>query len=110
MKALIKYPDFEKLDLRILKVKKAEPHPNADKLIILTLEGEEKERQMVAGIKKDYNPKDLEGKKIVVLINLEPIKLRGVESNGMLLAAEDNQGKLSVLTTDKNIETNSKIG
>ncbi len=92
--------DFNKLDLRIAKVLSAKYHPNADKLLILKVDAGEKEpRQIVAGIAKHYKPEDLEDKKVVVIVNLEPVNLRGEKSNGMLLAGS-NKKELKVLTVD----------
>ncbi|PIQ86897.1 MAG: methionine--tRNA ligase, partial [Candidatus Omnitrophica bacterium CG11_big_fil_rev_8_21_14_0_20_45_26] len=80
--------DLKKLDLRIAEILKVEPHPNADRLWLLTIRIGEEERQIVAGIKKFYSAEALLGKKIVVVANLEPAVIRGVESKGMLLAAD----------------------
>ena len=105
----IKYEDFAKLDLRIATVLEVKPHPNADKLYILTIDLNTETRTIVAGIKNYYKEEELIGKQIVIVSNLEPAKLRGIESNGMLLAASDEKGNLVVLTPDKNIENNSKV-
>ena len=109
MKEQIKYEDFEKLDLRVAVIKEVNPHPNADKLYILSIDLGEEKRTIVAGIKNYYNPEQLIGKQIIVVSNLEPAKLRGIESNGMLLAASDDKGNLVVITTDKNIEEGSQV-
>ena len=105
-KPTIKYEDFAKLDLRVAKVLEAENHPNADKLVVLKIDLGGAQRQIIAGLRGYYEAEELVGKEIVVLANLEPRKMRGLESAGMLLAAskEDEQGRsLVVLTTDKNI-------
>jgi len=106
----MKYEDFEKLDLRVATVKKVEDHPNADKLYVLEIDLGNETRTIVAGIKKYYTKEELIGKQIIVLANLEAAKLRGIESNGMLLAASDEKGNVIVLTPDKEIENGSKIG
>ena len=86
--ATITYDDFAKVALRIGIVLSAEKHPNADRLLVLKVDvGEPEPRQIVAGIAKVYEPETLVGKRIVVVVNLAPAKLRGVESQGMLLAA-----------------------
>lgn len=86
--ALISYDDFAKVALRVGLVVSAEKHPNADRLLVLKVDvGEEAPRQIVAGIAKFYEPEALVGKRVVVVTNLAPAKLRGVESQGMLLAA-----------------------
>src|SRR3989344_4296629 len=87
MKDKISYDDFQKLDLVIGKIKSAERVPGTDKLIRLVVDiGEE--RQIVAGIAQYYSEEDLVGSNIVVLANLEPKKFKGLESKGMLLAAD----------------------
>lgn len=107
LKESIPYQDFEKLDMRVGTIVKAENHPNADKLVVLTVDiGEEV--TVVAGIKQWYPPSELVGKKIVLLANLEPATLRGVKSNGMILAAQDDQG-VSLLTVDKEVKSGSKV-
>ena len=106
----IPFKEWEKMQIRVGKVKKAEMHPNADKLYVLLVDmGKgENPRQIVSGLKEDYKLKDLVGKKIIVFTNLQPTKIRGIESNGMLLAAEFKK-KVSLLQPDQNIETGAKI-
>ena len=89
MKPEISYDDFSKLDLRVATVLAAREHPNADKLLLLTINAGEEEKQIVAGIRGHYQPEALVGAQIVVLNNLEEVVLRGEESRGMLLAAGD---------------------
>lgn len=104
---MITFEEFQKLDLRIAEIKKVEEIPGADKLWKLTIDvGEEK--TIVAGIKTVYSKEQLVGKQIVVVNNLQPVKLRGVESQGMLLAAEDN-GRPILLVTDKKVKIGTKI-
>lgn len=90
---------FDKLDLRVAEIVGAEKHPDADKLLVLQLKIGTDRRQIVSGIAKDFDCAELVGRKIVVITNLKPVKIRGVESNGMLLAAEAS-GKLALLTAD----------
>ena len=80
---------FSKLDLRVAKIVSVEDHPDADKLIVMKINLGKEERQIVAGIKKHYSKEELEGRNIIVVTNLKPAKLRGIESNGMLLAAAE---------------------
>jgi methionyl-tRNA synthetase len=104
----ISYEEFKKLDLRIGKIIKVEEVKNADKLYKLTIDSGERERTLVAGLADYYEPEDLKNKKIVFLANLEPKKLRGVLSEGMLLAAvKDNN--VSILSPDKDITPGAKI-
>ena len=86
-KPTITYEDFAKLDLRVATIVQAENHPNADKLICLQIDLGTEQRQIIAGIRGHYEPTDLVGKQIVVVANLAPRKMRGLESQGMLLAA-----------------------
>jgi len=109
MKEKIKYEDFEKLDLKIATIKTVENHPNANKLYVLTIDLGDETRQIVAGMKPYYKPEEMIGKQIVVIANLEAAKLRGIESNGMLLAADDGKGKVILLTVDKKIENGAEI-
>ena len=100
--------DFMRVDLRVGTIRKAEPHPNADRLVVLSVDlGEEQERQLVAGIRAHYEPEALVGKQIVVVANLKPAKLRGVESRGMILAASDDSG-VHVLAPDAPTAPGSK--
>jgi len=99
---------FRQIELRIGTVKQAELHPNADKLLVLKVDLGTEERQIVAGIRAHYTPEELVGKQVVVVANLETAKLRGLESQGMVLAASDGE-KLVVLTPDKTITTGAKV-
>lgn len=101
--------DFRKLDLRIGKIVSAEDHPNADKLYVLRIDiGGGETRQIVAGV-KEFVPRDsLPGKSVVVLCNLPTAKLRGVESQGMMLAATGG-GTIAVLSPQPEVPTGSKV-
>ena len=92
---------FEDLDLRVAKIREIKDHPNADKLYILKLDLGKEEKQIVSGLKLAYKKDDLKDKMIVMINNLESSNIRGVESHGMLLAVEDDNQKLSLLTTNK---------
>lgn len=105
---MVSFQDFKRLDIRIAQIKSAEAHPNADKLLILKIDIGTEERSIVAGIRKFYKPDELIGKKIVVVTNLEPATIRGVESAGMLLAASDDE-TLTLLVPENNIKLGSKI-
>jgi len=96
---MITIDDFTKVDLRTAEVVSAEPHPNADRLLVLKVRLGEEERQIVAGIRGHYTAEALVGKTIVVVANLAPAQLRGVESQGMLLAVRDGD-RVVVLTPD----------
>ena len=106
---LITIDDFARMEMRLAEIVKCEDHPDADKLLVLTLDLGDETRQVVSGIKETYSPEDLVGKKVAAVTNLKPAKLRGVESQGMILAAEDSQGKLSLLTTLEDLEIGADI-
>ena len=105
---MIKFEDFKKLDLRVGKIVEAEKVEGSEKLIKLKVNIGEEERQLVAGIGKVYSPEDLIEKEIIVLANLEPKVLFGIESQGMLLAAEDGEN-ISLLMPDKEVKPGSKV-
>jgi len=104
----VSYEDFAKLDLRVAEVLSAEKVEGKDKLLKLGIKIGEEERTIVAGIAQQYKPETLKGKKIVVLANLEPKKIGNLESNGMLLAAEDGEN-VSLLVLDKDIKSGAKV-
>ncbi len=89
---MITIDQFRAIELRVATVRAAEPHPQADRLLVLRVELEGGEmRQLVAGIRAHYDPATLVGRQVVVVANLEPATLRGVESQGMVLAASDGE-------------------
>ena len=104
----ISFNDFKKIDLRIAEIIEAQEHPNADKLVVLKIRVGDEEKQIVAGIKAHYTLEALSGKKIVVVNNLEPVTLRGEESQGMLLAAR-NEENLGLLTIDRDIACGAQV-
>jgi len=101
--------DFAKIELRVARIVHAEPHPNADKLMVLDVEIGPDRRRIVAGIRKHYAPEELLGKSIVVVANLQPATLRGIESQGMLLAASDEEGRLVLVTPEKPIGAGARV-
>lgn len=107
----VTFKEFEKMDIRVGTIKGVQAHPQADKLYLLLINfgKEDLDRQIIAGIKEFYKPEQLIGKKVVVLVNLEPKMLRGIESQGMILAAENEKGHVKLLTTDKKIEDGAKV-
>lgn len=108
---LIQFEDFGKVQLVVAKVLKCEKIPKADKLLMSTLKVGDTERVVVSGIAKFYTPEEMVGKKVVLLANLAPRKIRGVESHGMLLcAANADDSKLSLLTVDSDMEDGCEIG
>ncbi|MEG0895546.1 MAG: methionine--tRNA ligase subunit beta, partial [Oscillospiraceae bacterium] len=111
--ATIGIEDFSKVKLTVCKVLNCEEIKKSDKLLKFTLDdGSGVNRQVVSGIKKWYSPTDLIGKNLIVVTNLAPIKLRGEDSNGMILSAESFEGDkeiVTVLTVDENIKSGANI-
>lgn len=105
---MVTFEEFKKLDIRVAKVLEVEDHPNADKLYVLKIDTGIDTRTIVAGIRNFYKKEELLGRNIVVITNLEPATIRGIQSNGMLLAASDENG-ICVLMPDKNPKQGSKI-
>ena len=111
-KPVATFEDFLKLDLRVAKVLEVRDHPNADKLICLTIDLGTEKRQIIAGLKPYYPPESLLGRDVIVVANLAPRKMRGLESNGMLLAATVGEGdarRVVVLTTAEPVPPGSPI-
>ncbi|MBS1258508.1 MAG: Methionine--tRNA ligase [Candidatus Scalindua arabica] len=104
----ISIQDFSEIDLRVAEIKAVEEHPDADKLLVLKIDAGDGEKQLVAGIKNHYSAEELIGRKIVVVNNLTPAVLRGVESQGMLLAAKDDD-KVVLLTPEKDVKPGSRV-
>lgn len=96
----ISFGDFAKVELVVGKIVECEPVDGSDKLYKLKVKIGGEERTLASGLAKFYAPDELLGKKIVVVANLEPKKIRGIESHGMLLAAEDGEGRLALLVLD----------
>ena len=101
--------EFKKIDLRVAKVLSARRVENSDKLLLLEIDLGDEKRQIVAGIAEHYKPEDMVGKEIIVVYNLQPAKIRGYESQGMLLAAKDSKGRLAILTPEKEVDPGSKV-
>jgi superoxide reductase len=104
----IGFDEFEKVDLRIAEIKEASAVDGSDKLVKLLVQIGDNERQILAGIRKYYSPEELVGKKLVVVANLEPRKIFGQESQGMVLAAKDGEN-LSVLVLEKDIPSGIRL-
>jgi methionyl-tRNA synthetase len=105
---MISIDEFRKVELKIATIKSAEPHPNADRLMVLQVDLGSEQRQICAGIRNHYTPEQLVGKQVVIVANLETAKLRGLESQGMLLAASDNE-RVIVLTPEKSVQAGAKV-
>lgn len=105
---MITIEEFKKLNIRIARIKEVIDHPGADRLYIVRVVIGEEERELVAGIKKSYNKEELLGKLVVVVENLEPAVIRGVESKGMILAAQDGE-TMAVLSPDRPVSPGSIV-
>jgi methionyl-tRNA synthetase len=100
---------FSKIKMRVARILEAEEVPDSSKLLKLKVSLGNGTRTIVSGIKKSYSPGELVGKKIILFSNLKPAKLAGIESDGMLLAATDEEGRISILVPDKDIVEGSKV-
>jgi len=105
----ISIEQFQTIELRVATIKTAAPHPDADRLLVLTVDLGSEERQLVAGIRAHYVPEDLVGKQVIVVANLAPATLRGVESQAMVLAASDTEGKLALVGPERPIANGSRV-
>jgi methionine--tRNA ligase beta chain len=94
--------DFKKFEFRVAEIETVTPHPNADRLYVLGIKVGEVRKTLVAGIRKHYGEEELKGKKIIIINNLEPAVIRGVESQGMMLAASEGES-LAVVVPERPI-------
>jgi methionyl-tRNA synthetase len=106
---LISYDDFMKTKLKVAEIISAEKIEKSKKLIKLKVKLDDGERQLVAGIAEHYKPEELPGKKVVVVANLQPAKLMGEESNGMILAVEKEDGGLQIVTVDNSVKPGTRV-
>lgn len=109
VKPEIQYDDFAKLDLRVGTILNAEKVKKADKLLQLEIDLGFEKRTIVSGIAQHFSPDEIVGKQVVVVVNLAPRKMRGIESNGMILMAEDNDGKLVFVSSEKAVENGAAV-
>ena len=107
----ISFSEFKRLQLVVGTVTSVEPHPNADKLYVLKVNLGGEERQLVAGLKSYYEPEQLNGKQLVIIANLEPANIRGVESRGMLLAAQhdDKPEEVVIVAPERPMAPGAKV-
>lgn len=105
---MVTFEDFKKLELKVAKIKDVQDHPNADKLYVIVIDLGDKTKQIVAGIKASYTKEELLNKEIIVVDNLEPAFLRGVESQAMLLAASDEKG-ITIITPQREVTLGSIV-
>jgi len=106
----IKFADWQKLDLRVGKIVEIKQHPNADKLYILKVDLGTEKRELVAGLKQHYKPEELKGKLCIVFCNLEPAIIRGIKSEGMILAAVSADEKsVKIIQPASNIELGARV-
>ncbi len=105
---MISFKQFQETEMQVGLIKKVEDHPNADKLYVLTVNLGQETRTIVAGLKEHYEKEELENKQAIFITNLEPVKLRGIHSEGMILAAS-NKDKVVFLEPEQDIPEGSKI-
>ena len=106
---MVSLKEFQALDLRVAEILSVDSVEGSSKLYALQADVGGRQVQMVAGLKGQYAPEDLKGRKVIVVANLEPAKIRGVTSEAMLLAAVDSGGSVSLLTVDKDASVGSKV-
>ena len=109
IKPEITLDDFAKLDIKVALIEKCENHPNADRLYVLKLKIGNRRKTLVSSIKEYYTPEELEGRKILIIDNLKPHNFRGIESAGMLLAAQDEDGNLTLATVSEDIVDGARV-
>lgn len=102
------YEEFRKIELKIARIKEVNDHPSADRLYVIIVEVGDKTKQIVAGIKNFYKKEDLVGREVVLVDNLDPAVIRGVESQGMLLAASDDKG-IVIIKPDREVALGSIV-
>ena len=105
---MVTYEEFRKIELKIARIKEVNDHPNADRLYVIIVEVGDKTKQIVAGIKNFYKKEDLVGHEVVLIDNLDPAVIRGIKSNGMLLAASDDKG-VSIIAPDREMALGSMV-
>lgn len=105
---MVTFDDFKKLELISAYVDSVRDHPNADKLFVLEVDIGGTKKEIVAGIKNFYSREDLLGKDVIIINNLEPAVIRGIQSNGMLLAVQD-ENRICLIVPDKPVRAGSKI-
>ena len=105
---MVTLDDFKKLELKVAKIIEVKEHPNADRLYVITVDLGGREKQLVAGLKGYYRQDELKGKQIIVIDNLEPAVIRGIKSEGMLLAAQDEE-RISILVPEKEVKLGSNV-
>jgi methionyl-tRNA synthetase len=106
---LITIDQFGQVALKVAEVRTAERVSGTDKLLRLSVFDGERERQIVAGIAQHYAPEEMVGRRVVIVANLTPAKLKGILSEGMLLAATDAQGRLSLVTPEREVDPGAKV-
>jgi methionyl-tRNA synthetase len=110
MEGIVKFSEWQKLDLRVAKILEVENVEGADRLYKLTIDLGNRKRTLVAGLKEHYTQEELRNKKVIVFTNLEPRKIKGIESQGMILAAVDEENsQVQLLQSDKDIKIGSKV-
>ena len=108
MEEIVSFEEFKNIQIKTAKIKEVREHPQADKLYVLIIDTGSEEKQIVAGIKNFYSPDALVGRNIVIIDNLAPAVIRGVESQGMLLASQDSNG-ISIISPDRDISAGSPV-
>ena len=106
---MVSFGDWKKNELKIAKILSAEEVPGKDKLYRLQIDLGGEQRQIVAGLRQEYSKEELEGHTIVVVSNLEPARIAGIESQAMLLAAKNKEGRYKLVTVDESVEAGTVV-
>lgn len=105
---MVTLDQFKAMDIRIAKIAACEDHPKADKLYVVTVETGSETKKLVAGVRGYYGKEELLGKQVVIINNLVPATIRGIESSGMILVAKDSE-RLALLTPEREVKTGSPV-
>lgn len=105
---MVTIQDFQNFEIIVAQIKEVKEHSNADRLYVLKIDTGSGEKQIVAGVRKNYTPEQLLGRKIIVINNLQPAMLRGEESSGMMLVASTEDGQ-ALLMADKDVPVGTKV-
>ena len=109
MRETIKFSDWQKIDLRVGKILDVKDHPNAEKLYLLDIDLGKEKKTLVAGLKSYYKPEELKGRQCIIFVNLEPATIRGVKSEGMILAAVNkDKSKVVIISPEKDTDLGSR--
>ena len=106
---MISFKEWQKAELKVAKILKVEDIPGKDKIYRIQIDLGSEQRQIISGLREEYTKEELEGQSIIVVANLEPAKFAGLESQAMLLAAKDSEGKYKLVTIGDSVEAGTEV-